>query len=162
LSKRNAPDRTSPEWKLTEHITKFANVAYERRLRPSRALYDAICSAKESGYSDDEMRMAFWVARTVRLSEADMIGGVAWLKTSLMAHGSMELVLRHKAGLNPATGVPAKRWLDELLSRIDETNPNVIRAILLQLPEEMQAGEEGLFKRMEVEYSREARRPKQP
>jgi hypothetical protein len=154
LSKRSAPDKTSEEWKLTEHITRFANVAYERRLRPSRALYDAICSAKEGGYTNDEIRIVFWVARSINLTEGDMVGGVAWLKTTLMSHGSLELVLRHKGGVNPVTGVQAKQWLDDLLSRIDETNPNVIRVVLSQLPEDMQAGEKALFDRMEVEYSK--------
>jgi hypothetical protein len=154
LSKPRGPDRSSPEWELTEHITRFANVAFERKLRPSRSLYDAIVLATDSGYKFDEIRIAFWVARAVRVAE-DMLGGVAWLKNSLMNHGSIELVLRHKGGVNRETGAPAKRWLDDLLSQIDETNPNVLYAILGQLPEDMRIGEKDLFKRMNVKYKQQ-------
>lgn len=153
MSQPSAPDKESTEWALTEHITTFANVAFERKLRPSRALYDAILSAKEDGYTDDEIRIVFWVARSVSVV-GDELGGVAWLKNSLMNHGSLELVLRHKGRINPITGVAAKRWLDDLLSRIDETNPNVLYAILGQLPNDMRQDEMALFERMGVKYTR--------
>ena len=142
MAKRAAPSKDDEHWKLAEHITRFVNNAFGRRLRPSRALYDAIRAAAESGYSSDEMRTAFWVARC--------LSGDQWLKEVLQNDMSPEIVLRHKGGINPKTGSPSKRWLDELLARASETNSSLVVAILGRLPEDMRAGEDELLDRMEV------------
>ena len=105
-------------------------------------------------YSREEIRIAFWVARCATVGEEEQPTGLSWLKENLLTHGSPELVLRHHGRTNPRTGVPAKRWLDELLARIDETNEVVIGTVLSQLPEDMQKQEESLFEKMEVAYSK--------
>jgi hypothetical protein len=153
LTKTSRPNRKPAEWKLTEHLTKFINNAFERRLRPSRALYDAVIAAKESGYSEDEIRLAFWVVRCVPSKEIETMGGHVWLKAGLInAHLSPELVLRHKGRVNPKTGAETKRWLDDMLSMADETSPNLVGGLLGQLPPEMQGGEKDLLKRMDVQF----------
>lgn len=135
-------DVESEEWKLTERLTRFTNAAFGRKLRPSRSLYEAVLSAAESGYTFDEMRLAFWVARC--------ISGEGWLKGALQNDLSPEIVLRHKGHQNPKTGQPAKRWLDELTSRASETNAALIGAILTKLPADLIEEERALLKRMEV------------
>jgi hypothetical protein len=101
-------------------------------------------SAIESGYTHDELRLAFWVARC--------ISGETWLKSALMKDLSPDIVLRHKGHTNPKTGQPAKRWLDELTSRANETNPILVGAVLQKLPAEMIDDERELLKRMEVAF----------
>lgn len=143
MPKRQSPRRDDETWQLNEHVTRFINAAFGRKLRPSRALHDAICAAIESGYSHDEIRIAFWVARCA--------SGVAWIKDRMMAgDADTEIVLRHKGGMNPSTGKPAKRWLDDLLSRASETNPSLVNGVLTRLPKEMIDGERDLLRRMEV------------
>jgi len=143
VPKRPSPNRDDETWRLNEHVTRFVNVAFGRKLRASRALHDAICSALEAGYSQDEVRIAFWVARCA--------SGDAWLKERIMAADiGIEIVLRHKGGMNASTGKPAKRWLDELLSRASETNPSLLAGVLVRLPQDMIDGERKLLRRMEV------------
>lgn len=137
-------DPESETWKLTERLTRFTNAAFGRRLRPSRALHEAVVSAVESRYTFDEMRLAFWVARC--------ISGEGWLKTALQEDLSPDIVLRHKGHVNPKSGQPARRWLDELISRANETNPTLIGAVLRRLPADMIEEEAALLKRMEVPY----------
>lgn len=140
-----APSLESESWKLTEHLTRFTNLVFGRKLRASRALHDAVVSAEESGYTHDEMRLAFWVARC--------ISGETWLKTALQKDQlSPDIVLRHKGHTNPKTGQPAKRWLDELVSRANETNPLLVGAVLSKLPADMIEGERELLTRMEVAF----------
>lgn len=143
--KLSAPEADSESWKLTEHITRFTNVVFGRKLRASRALHDAVVSAEESGYTHDEMRLSFWVARC--------ISGETWLKTALQKDQlSPDIVLRHKGHTNPKTGQPAKRWLDELTSRANETNPLLVGAVLNKLPPDIIDGERELLTRMEVAF----------
>lgn len=143
MAKRPAPpDREGPTWRLCEHITRFINYAFSRRLRASRALHDAILAAQEGGYNEDEIRLAFWVARC--------IPGEDWLKDNLRKSLEPHLVLRYQGRLNTYTGKPAKRWLDDLLSRASETSPSLIKGTLNTLPEDMRAGEIELLERMDV------------
>ena len=137
--------RDEESWSLNEHVTRFVNAAFGRRLRPSRALYDAVRAARESGYTGDECRLAFWVARCV--------SGDFWIKERLTAAEiGPEIILRHKGGINNQTGKPAKRWLDDLLSRASETNPRLVSEVLIRLPEDMQDEERQLLERMDVVY----------
>lgn len=142
------PDRDSELWKLNVHLTRFVNVVFGRKLRPSLALYDAIVSAESAGYTHDDMRLAYWVARC--------IVGDGWLKSTLQAMGdnalSPDILLRHHGGINPKTGQPAKRWLDELVSRASETNPMLVGSVLGRLPEDMIEGERELLRRNEVPF----------
>lgn len=142
MQKRTRPDSQDELWKLTEHITRFVNVAFGRRLRPSRSLYDAVKAAFESGYTNEEMRLAFWVARC--------LVGDQWIKEVLAHDMTPELVLRHKGGINSRTGIPAKRWLDEMLARAGETNPTIVEAVVKNLPDDMRDGEVSLLNTMEV------------
>lgn len=146
------PGDDDVDWALTRHLTAFVNAAFGRRLRPSLSLYDAVRAAVEAGYTGDEIRLAFWVARC---------GNDAWLKDALRADGvtdqrgrtyhmGPDVVLRHKGGLNTMTGNAAKRWLDDLLSRASETSPALVAAILRELPAEMRPDELSLLQRMEV------------
>lgn len=134
--------RNEEAWALTEHVTRFFNSAFNRNLGPSRAIYDAVVGALEAGYSRDELRVAFWVARCVT--------GDAWMKDALQNDMFPDIVLRFKGGMNTKTGVPAKRWLDELTSRAGETNPVLVGAILDRLPPEMRAGEVELLTRNQI------------
>jgi hypothetical protein len=143
VGKRTPPSGSDEAWRLTEHITWFVNIAFVRKLRPNRALCDSIRAALESGYSEDEIRLAFWVSRC--------IAGDHWLKQKLIEHAVMpELVLRHKGGINIKTGAPAKRWLDELLACAQETNPALIAAILRRIPDDAREGETAMLKRVNV------------
>ena len=151
MSGREGYDRTSAEWQLADRVTTFMNLVFRRRLRTSRALYDAIASARESGYTEDEIRIAPWVVRTAK-TDTENPGGLYWLKQHLSVGGSPDLIYRHKGRTNPVTGQPAKRWLDEALSRIDETNPRMISVLLERFPKQMRDEEEALFKRMKVNY----------
>lgn len=142
MAKKIAPNRDSEEWQLTEHVTRFVNETFGRRLRPSRALYDAIHAAIESGYSPQEIRLVFWVARC--------IAGDLWMKEALSRDLPPEIALRHKGATNPKTGNPARRHLDELLARASETNAVMVSRILQKLPEDMRDSETALLKEMEV------------
>lgn len=138
-------NKESDSWLLNVHITKFVNAVFGRKGRPSLAMYDAILSAEEAGYSHDDMRLAFWVARC--------LPGDEWLAKNLHMDGAKldpELVLRHHGHINPKTGNPAKRWLDHLTSRADETNPMLVGAVLRKLPPDMIDGERELLQRMKV------------
>lgn len=135
-------------WKLNEHLVKFVNAAFGRILRPSRTLYDAIVSALEAGYTEDDLRLAFWCARC--------ISGPLWVKDALMSGydkgpaASPDHVLRFKGGMNTTTGAPAKRWLDDLVSRAGEVNPITVEMILKSLPQDMQEEERKLLERTGV------------
>jgi hypothetical protein len=142
------PSKDDPNWKLAEHITEFVNIVFGRRLRASRALYAAVVEAKESGYTDDEIRIAYWAAAG--------LGGY-WVRQALKEDMSPEIVLRHKGGTNPRTGQPAQRCLDDLLARLGETNAVITKATLEQLEQKMGPGyaeeENQLLKRMNVEVA---------
>lgn len=129
--------------RLTEHITRFFNVAFNRRTTGSRELVDAVLSALADGYSEDEIRLAFWIARCVT-------GKAAWLSEQLRADLMPHIVLRHQGRLNNITGKEAKRWLDDLLARRLEANRTMLNSLLGALPPDMQAEEIELLKRMGV------------
>lgn len=139
---KKVAERDDTAWALMLHVTRFVNVTFGRRLGGSRSLYDAIRTAKADGYSDNEIRIAFWVVRCAQ----DQAG---WLTTELSKNGMPELALRHQGGLN-RWGQPARRWLDELISQARETNGAMVAAILDRLPEDMKAGERELLAAMEV------------
>lgn len=156
MVKRVAPDRSEESWRLCEHITRFVNATFGRKLRASRALHDAITSAKDAGYSDDELRIVYWVAGGLTGNrESDTY---VWVKNSLKESLSPEIVLRHRGGTNPSTGNPAKRWLDDLLSRAGETSPVLVGAILYKLPADIQAEERALLDRMGVAWEERNRK----
>ena len=64
--KPKAPNRDSREWELTVWVAKFCSAVYSRRLRPSRAVYEEICSATlDHGYTRDEIRLAYWASKCI-------------------------------------------------------------------------------------------------
>lgn len=129
---------------LTEHLRKFFNAAFGRNVRSSRLLLDHVSSALSDGYSEDEIRIAFWVARC-------STGKSTWLCEQLRSGELLpHIVLRHHGRLNNVTGKEAKRWLDELLARAGEVNMVMVTALLDSLPAEMRPGEEELLARMEL------------
>lgn len=129
---------------LAPHITRFFNVAFGRKTRPgSRLLVDGIFDALKDGYSEDEIRIAFWVARCVT-------GKAAWLSEALRADLLPHIVLRHHGRLNNVTGKEAKRWLDEMLERLPESNVGMMKSLHGMLPEDMRPGERELLARMGV------------
>lgn len=146
MAKRNQVPRLDDSvWQLTVHVTTVINVLFDRKLRPSRAMHDAIRDALEAGYSTDEVKVSFWVARC--------IAGDVWLKQKLLSReASPELVLRHKGGINTTTGAPAKRWLDEMLSRASETNGPLVAASLDRLPPGVQEKEREMLTRMDIMF----------
>jgi hypothetical protein len=142
MKKAVPPSPDDPSWALADRCTKFFNVAFGRKLRTSRALRDAVFSALEAGYSEDDVRIAFWVARC--------LSGEGWLKDALQGDMSPDVILRFKGGTNPTTGKPAKRWLDELTSRASETKPLMVGNVLARLPQDMIEEERALLGRMSV------------
>ena len=138
------PDRSSDAWLLAERITKFVNSAFGRklgRLGPSRNLVDAVQAALDNGYSQEEIRMAFWAARCIPRT---------WIGEQLAQSIQPELALRHKGGMNTITSKPAVRWLDDLVEKVGEINPRIAAAVLKNLPEEMQATEAELLQSLEI------------
>jgi hypothetical protein len=139
---KRVPEREAEAKRITKHITRFFNVAYGRNTTGSRELIDAVYSALEDRYSEDEIRVAYWAARCVT-------GKASWLGERLRAGDVLPpMVLRHHGGINNQTGKPAVRWLDEMIARALESNPVLVKALLDSLPEDMRPGEEELLKRM--------------
>jgi hypothetical protein len=134
------PHRPAAE-KLSQHITRFFNAAFNRRTTGSRELVDAVTSALADGYTEDEIRIAFWIARCVT-------GKAAWLSEQLRSDLMPHIVLRHHGRLNNVTGKEAKRWLDDLLARRLEANTAMLTALYNTLPEDMRAEEIALLQRM--------------
>jgi hypothetical protein len=137
------PERMEAAERISEHITAFFNAAFGRRTRPSRQLADAVYSALSDRYREDEIRLAYWVARC-------LTGKASWLSEKLRTDMLPHIVLRHSGAVNSHTGKPSVRWLDDLLARASEAHPNLIKALLVSLPESMQAGERELLARMEI------------
>jgi hypothetical protein len=123
------------------YVTQFFNIAFNRRTVGSRELVDAITAALRDGYSEDEIRVAFWIARCVT-------GKASWLSEQLRSDLMPHIVLRHQGRLNNITGKEAKRWLDDLLARRLEANQGMMKALFESLPEEMQDEESKLLNRM--------------
>ena len=134
------PHRPTAE-ALAGPIVRFFNAAFGRRTTGSRELVDALTSALADGYTEDEVRVAFWVARCVT-------GKAAWLSEQLRADLMPHIVLRHAGRLNTVTGKEAKRWLDDLLARRLEVNTTMIKSLLSALPDDMREGEADLLMRM--------------
>lgn len=148
MRKGKRPDEGSAEFRLAHHLTAFVNAAFGRSLRTSRALVEAAQEALEAGYTEDELRTAFWTT-------AGLQG--YWLRTALR-DGMIgpEIVLRFKGGTNSQTGKPAKRWLDETIARAHETNPLIVGMTLRRLPAEMLADEKALLGRVKIDYEENA------
>ena len=130
---------------IADNITHFVNKVFGRRLGllgPSRSLREAVQKALEDGYTEDELRMAFWVARCV--------AGDNWIGSQLQANMQPEIVLRHCGGMNKETGKPAARWLDNLIEKAGEINKPLVNATLAILPDDMRLREEELLKRVGV------------
>jgi inactivated superfamily I helicase len=130
---------------LTTHLVRFFNVAFGRKIRGSREFIDSVSAALQSGYSEDEIRLAFWVARCTS-------GKAAWLGENLRDDLLPHILLRHHGRLNNVTGKEAKRWLDDLLARAGETSSVMVKALYESLPEELQEAERGLLERMEMPW----------
>lgn len=128
---------------LTTHLTKFFNVAFGRGTRKSREFSDSVSSALWDGYSPEEIRLAYWVARC-------STGKAAWLGEQLRSDMLPHIVLRHHGRLNNVTGKEAKRWLDDLLARVGEMNVPMVKTLLAGLPSDMQDGERALLISMGV------------
>lgn len=126
---------------LTSHLTKFFNVAFKRNIRGSREFREAVSDALNNGYTPDELRLAYWVARCTA-------GKAAWLGEQLRGDMLPHIVLRHHGRLNNVTGKEAKRWLDDLLARANEANRPMLEALFKALPEELKDGEAELLTRM--------------
>jgi hypothetical protein len=134
------PSADDPRWRLAERIVLFVNTVFDRKLRTSRALYDAVVSALDNGYTEDEIRIACWAARCTE----------NWLREMLGEGLGPEYILRFKGGTNPETGKEAKRWLDEMSSRIDEMNPIVVGRVLKLFPDDFQKEEREFLTRLGV------------
>jgi hypothetical protein len=131
---------------LSARLVRFFNVAFGRNVRGSREFVDAVSSALNDGYHEDELRLAFWVARC-------SAGKAAWLTEQLRGDMLPHIVLRHHGRLNNVTGKEAKRWLDDLLARAGEANPTMMKALFNQLPADMQDEEQALLVRMGMKWS---------
>ncbi len=145
MAKTKRNERDVVAYPLAEYITKFVNAVFGRRLGllgPSRSLQQAIKGALECGYTQDEIRMAFWAARC--------IPGESWINKQLQGDLQPEIVLRHSGGMNKITGKPAARWLDDLIEKADEINRPLVKVTLEALPEEMIDSERELLKRVGV------------
>jgi hypothetical protein len=133
---------THPEAeRLAGRLVKFFNVAFERNIRGSREFIHSVSAALWSGYHQDELRLAFWVARC-------STGKAAWLCEQLRGDMLPHIVLRHHGRLNNVTGKEAKRWLDDLLARAGEANQPMMKALFESLPEDMKDDEAALLTRM--------------
>lgn len=142
-----APPRPDDSgWALTEHVTRLVNALFRRRLRASRSLYDAITEALDAGYREDELRVVPWVARCLFQG---------WITGALARDLPPEILYRFKGGMNPKSGQPARRWLDELLARAGEVAPDLVSAKLRDMPEDMREGEKALLTRMAVTFEEE-------
>ena len=130
---------------LAKHLIEFFNVAFDRRVRGSKEFREAVSSALSSGYSSDEIRLVFWVARC-------STGKASWLGEQLRHDLLPHIVLRHHGRLNNVTGKEAKRWLDDLLARAGEANEFMIKALYERLPPELQEGEKELLERMDMRW----------
>jgi hypothetical protein len=133
--------------RLSAHITRFFNVAFGRHTVGSRELVGAVLDALADGYSEDEIRIAFWIARCVT-------GEAAWLSERLRSTLLPPVVLRHHGRLNNITGKEAMRWLDDLLARRLETNQAMMKSLWSSLPEDMKEDERELLARMGVTIDR--------
>ncbi|SRR5260221_245367 len=133
--------------RIAATITKFVNIVFERRLGLSREVIDAVSDALDAGYSEDEIRIAFWTTRCASDS---------WLGDQIRdkAFGP-EIVLRFKGGMNSRTAQPAKRWLDDCISRAPEMLPSLVTATLNQLPEEWRKEERTRLVRNFVQVEKE-------
>ncbi len=132
-------------YNIADNITHFVNNVFGRKLGlmgPSRSLQQAVQKALDDGYTEDEIRMAFWAARCVT--------GESWINKQLQGDLQPEIVLRHSGGMNKITGKPAMRWLDDLVEKAAEINKPLVRATLETLPESMRPREEELLKRVGV------------
>jgi hypothetical protein len=110
---------------LTDAVVRFVNLAWGRHLRSSLGLAEAVQEALDDGYTEDQVRAAYWSAAC----QDGFIRGV--LTTG--EGGSPELCLRHKGGTNNETGKAAKRWLDLLWETVGEMRPTLITNLLADL-----------------------------
>jgi hypothetical protein len=146
MAPSKAPNKNSEAWKLTEWVARFCSAVFNRRLGPSRAVYEQIDSALNVyGYTPESIKLAYWGAKCI----PDQ-----WLGNRIEARDvGPELVVRHKGGQNKETGKPAVQWLDDLSSRSGEMNRIVVGYVLKHLvPEDMKAGEKALLESEGIEY----------
>jgi len=123
---------------LAAWAVAFVNVTWGRRLRASKALVDAVAEALDAGYSEDDIRSAFWVTAT--------LGGNDWLKDAMRPGDrplAPEVVLRFHGGTNPVTGKEAARWLDDRLARVEETSGSLVAGVLARLKRETDSARHG-------------------
>jgi hypothetical protein len=132
-------------YRIADNVTNFVNKAFGRKLGlmgPSRSLQQAVQKALNNGYTEDEIRIAYWAARCVP--------GESWINKQLHADLQPEIILRHSGGMNKITGKPAVRWLDDLVEKAAEINKPLARATLEILPECMRMSEEALLGRVGI------------
>lgn len=131
---------------LSKHLVRFFNAAFSRNVRGSREFVEAVSSALSDGYSEDEIRLAFWVARC-------STGKATWLSDQLKSGELLpHIVLRHHGRLNNVTGKEAKRWLDDLLARAGEMNVPMMKALFNTLPDDMKDYEQALLVRCDLRW----------
>jgi hypothetical protein len=133
---------------LMEQIRQFFNVAFQRRLVGGWDWLECLIKALKDGYTPGEIRVAYWVARCLP-------GKSSWLATVLRDGGSPLMVLRHDGGINPVTGVPAKRWLDDLLMRRMEVSAPMVQMLYNNLPPELKESEREIIALMGVKLDGE-------
>ena len=132
--KKGIPDPLAV--RLAAWVVAFVNVTWGRKLRAAKSLVDTIQDVLESGYSEDDVRSAFWVTAT--------LPGSDWLKEALRPGDrpiQPEIVLRYHGGVNPVTGKEAVRWLDDRLARVEETSGRLVAGVLERLKKELGPGE---------------------
>ena len=132
-------------YNIADNVTNFVNKVFGRKLGlmgPSRSLQQAVQKTLDDGYTEDEIRIAYWAARC--------IPGEAWVGVQLQGDLQPEIVLRHSGGMNKITGKPAVRWLDDLVEKAAEINKLLVHATLKTLPESMRLKEEELLERVGI------------
>jgi hypothetical protein len=132
------------DW-LTVHLVEFFNVAFSRNIRGSREFSESVSAALWDGYTPDEIRLAFWVARC-------STGKAAWLGEQLRGDLLPHIVLRHHGRLNNVTGKEAKRWLDDLLARAGEINVPMMKSLFNSLPDRLKDNEQALLVKMGMRW----------
>ena len=130
---------------VADKIVRFFNFAFNRNVRGSRELLHHVSTALKNGYAEDELRLAFWVARC-------STGKASWLSDQLKSDLLPHIVLRHQGRLNNITGKEAKRWLDDLLARAGEINVPMMKALFNSLPDDMKDSEQALLVRMGMRW----------
>jgi hypothetical protein len=131
---------------LMEQLTKFFNVAFQRKTAGGIEFLGEIIRALRDGYGPEELRVAYWVARC-------LTGKASWLSGALRGDLLPSIVLRHDGGINPKTGKPAVRWLDDMLARRMEVSHAMVQALYDNLPDDLKESEKEIVPLMGVKLN---------